>query len=243
MDPFEQDPVELKVSKSAFDCLEVDFWQENDLKVTTSAPSIENLANGGAQNFQQPKKRRKVGHESTTCELEKQHLLNNHPSFVEQFEWRTIRAEIIKDLNVGEWAFDCSTLQMWWSVEIFKIFNLDQNITKPTFASFKRFLHKSDKDLALFLFQRALEKGIPYELSHRFCMPGEKVKWCRVKCKVVPNARKTGAAKLFGTIQDITLWSKSVIDGRKNLKMFLPSKQKDSKGEITVDEDATCAIS
>lgn len=46
-------------------------------------------------------------------------------------------------------------------------------------------------------------------------MPGGKVKWCRVKCKVQLDSSKKTVTKLFGTIQDITLWSKSVIDGRK----------------------------
>mmetsp|Transcript_11560 Transcript_11560/g.21189 ORF Transcript_11560/g.21189 Transcript_11560/m.21189 type:complete len:263 (+) Transcript_11560:197-985(+) len=246
---FDRNSVELKVSKRAFDCPEVDFWaNENDLKVTTSAPSFEGLGEDRIRPVPPTKKRRmKSGEETSMLESahtdeSKPETSNECPDFVAPVEWRTIRSEITKDLKVGEWAFDCATLQMWWSKEVCRIFHLDHKHTEPSFASYKNFLHKDDKDLVLFLFQRALEKGIPYELSHRFRMPDNKVKWCRVKCRVQQDPA-SGVTKLFGTIQDITLWSKSVIDGRRQgMGSGVESKDDRTAGQNIVKEDLTCSI-
>jgi len=244
---FDRNSVELKVSKRAFDCPEVDFWGgQDDLKITTSAPSLEI----GAQP--QAAKKRKIqkmvglgGTLNQPAPAPTATPEDESPDFVAPVEWRMIRNEITKDLKVGEWAFDCATLEMWWSVEIFRIFGMDHNFDKPTFATYKNLLHRDDKDLVLFLFQRALEKGVPYEVSHRFSMAGDKVKWCRVKCRVQLDPGRNGVTKLFGTIQDITLWSKSVIEGRKNLTAFVDSKNQppNSNGDDTVTEDPTCCIS
>uniref|UniRef100_A0A7S0DHY4 PAS fold-3 domain-containing protein n=1 Tax=Amorphochlora amoebiformis TaxID=1561963 RepID=A0A7S0DHY4_9EUKA len=230
---FDRSSIELKVSKRAFDCPEVDsFWGSGqDLKITTSAPSLENLSHSHAI------KKRKVAKTeggSSTPESE-------CPDFVASVEWRMIRSEITKDLKVGEWAFDCSTLEMWWSQEIFGIFDLDPKTSKPTFAIYKKLLHPDDKDLVLFLFQRALEKGVPYEVSHRFTLADKKFKWARVKCRVQLDPSQNGVTKLFGTIQDITLWSKSVIDGKKSLNAFVQPKQgEEGGGGLT--EDPTCVV-
>jgi len=281
-----RDGVELRVSKTAFDCPE-DFWNhsnddedDDDLKITTSAPSLElpgehipgimgssGSNSGGAPSFGMsmvsedlnagthssnsslPNKKRRisalVGSDASGVVNPMSAMADEYPDFVAPVEWRMIRNEITKDLKVGEWAFDCATLEMWWSVEIFQIFDLDQKVAKPTFASYKKLLHQDDKDLVLFLFQRALEKGVPYEVSHRFTMPNDKVKWCRVKCRVQLDPSRNNVTKLFGTIQDITLWSKSVIDGRKSLNAFVEGKQQDQTGNVPADsvaEDPTCTI-
>jgi len=251
VDSYARDSVELRVSKRAFDCPEVDFWngshgdEDDELKITTSAPTFEQLEDDDEHHLSstiplgvtraspsgdlaspsssiQNKKRRlqhagRGGGSSGEASSVSTMILrdNEYPDFVAPVEWRMIRNEITKDLKAGEWAFDCNTLEMWWSVEIFRIFNLDHKYAKPSFASYKKLLHPDDKDLVLFLFQRALEKGVPYEVSHRFTMLDDKVKWCRVKCRVQLDSSKSSVTKLFGTIQDITLWSKSVIDGRK----------------------------
>lgn len=65
-----------------------------------------------------------------------------YPDFVAPVEWRMIKNEITKDLKVGEWAYDCVTLEMWWSIEVFQIFDMDHNRTRPAFASYKRLLHQ-----------------------------------------------------------------------------------------------------
>jgi len=193
-----RDSVELRVSKRAFDCPEVDFWNagnvdENDeLKITTSAPSLEQFGDDlsstiplgvrgspsgdlASDTLLQNKKRRvqnagRGGVGSGEASVSSSAMIlkggdnNESPDFVAPVEWRMIRNEITKDLKAGEWAFDCNTLEMWWSVEIFRIFNLDHKYAKPSFASYKKLLHPDDKDLVLFLFQRALEKGVPYEV-------------------------------------------------------------------------------
>mmetsp|Transcript_9706 Transcript_9706/g.14539 ORF Transcript_9706/g.14539 Transcript_9706/m.14539 type:complete len:246 (+) Transcript_9706:91-828(+) len=235
---FEPDSIELKVSKRAFDCPEVEFWQGSpELSITTNAPTLENIGRG------QPIKKRKIAKQSTKNTTRRE---NECPKFVAAVEWRMIRNEINKDLKVGEWAFDCTTLDMWWSKEIFEIFNMDLRYAKPSFKTYKKMLHPDDKDLVLFLFQRAIEKGVSYEVSHRFTLLDDSIKWCRVKCRVQMDPSHNGVTKLFGTIQDITLWSKSVIDGRKNMNTFVQQDQKEQKsneqqGGIT--EDPTCAIS
>jgi len=266
MGGFEQDSVELKVSKRAFDCPEVDFWNseavndDDDFKITTSAPSLDDVSRGagkgstssnhfgssssyGSTNLL-PNKKRKIqsirtgstgSHVASASEARSQAgaalVETESPDFVAPVEWKMIKSEITKDLKVGEWAFDCTTSDMWWSIEVFQIFDMDPNRAKPTFASYKKLLHQDDKDLVLFLFQRALEKGVPYEVSHRFIMPGDKIKWCRVKCRVQLDNSRNSVSKLYGTIQDITLWSKSVIDGRKqNLNAFVDEKQPVAKG-------------
>eukprot|EP00954_Amorphochlora_amoebiformis_P009201 716068-Amorphochlora_amoeboformis.AAC.1 len=106
------------------------------------------------------------------------------PGFMSAHSWRGIHQELRKDLKVGEWAYSCSSEEMWWSMSVHKIFESSTPYSSPSFETYRSLLHPDDRDQVLFLFQRAITRGIPYDVTHRLYLPNKTIKWCRCMCRI-----------------------------------------------------------
>lgn len=163
------------------------------------------------------------------------------PSFMSSHSWRGISTELRKDLKVGEWAYSCSTQEMWWSVAVHQIFDdTPAPFTPPSFERYRGLLHPDDRDQVLFLFQRAIERGIPYDVTHRLYLPNKTIKWCRCMCRIQFHSVTKKVEKLIGTLQDISSWAQSI---KTNILVESEENNEIIIDEATLDEEPACIIS
>jgi signal transduction histidine kinase/CheY-like chemotaxis protein len=117
--------------------------------------------------------------------------------------------DIIKLLNeaqhiakIGSWDWNVATGDMWWSDELYTIFEVDPAEYTPTFESSLKFIHPEDAGE----FQKAAVHSMNTGemLDYRFRIVTSKgIKDCHSKAKVYLN-EKGEAQRMTGTSMDVT---------------------------------------
>uniref|UniRef100_A0A7S2U3C8 PAS fold-3 domain-containing protein n=1 Tax=Lotharella oceanica TaxID=641309 RepID=A0A7S2U3C8_9EUKA len=169
------------------------------------------------------------------------------PDCFSQQRWHSLRADMFADLSYGEWAYHCQRKAMWWSPSLYKVFDMEPNKKGTKLADYARLIHPEDRDLLQFLFDRAVNNGVNYTVTHRCIIQrekGTKIIWCHCKCRVYYGSGKLkknlsakeqtdkgssddspkGDRYLVGVVQDVT----SIIndsDASENLKSYINNQE------------------
>ena len=122
----------------------------------------------------------------------------------------TARKKIENKLNeaqalakVGSWLYNPSTQKIEWSDETFHLWGFDPKGGAPSFNVLLERIHPDDHKLFNNVVEKALSKGIPYDIEHRINLPTGEQKVIRAICQ--PVIGLNGAVtSLAGTSQDIT---------------------------------------
>lgn len=181
------------------------------------------------------------------------------PKWFSSSEWKTKRKEMSSELKIGEWAYHCNSKAMWWSSGLHRLFDVNPTRRTKKLADYASLIHEDDKDLVQFLFDRAVNEGANYSVTHRIALPtkeGRTIIWCHCICRVnysrPTNARclksqkskdimSKGSSKtgryLVGVVQDVT----STINDSKislNLKSYINAEEvKDRDSPQLVDSE------
>lgn len=105
--------------------------------------------------------------------------------------------------KIGSWDFDVSANTLYWSDEIYTIFEIDQHSFTPSYDSFFQAVHPQDRELVDNAYKTSIEKRLPYSIEHRLLMPDGRVKFVKEQCETRYDADGK-ATRSVGTIQDIT---------------------------------------
>ncbi|MEW6708501.1 MAG: PAS domain S-box protein [Candidatus Riflebacteria bacterium] len=104
--------------------------------------------------------------------------------------------------HIGNWEFNGKDNSLFWSNEIFQIFELDSINFKPTFEGFLGFVHPDDKAKVDSAFRQSIKTSGHYSVEHRIICPGGKVKFvCEQGETRLINDHTVCS---HGTLQDIT---------------------------------------
>lgn len=110
--------------------------------------------------------------------------------------------------QVGSWEWDIASGKLWWSDQVYRIFELDPHKTEPTYDLFLDRVHPKDRSRVEDAVQSALEGMGNYELEHRIKLPTGKT-LSVLECGSV-TVDATGKPYLMkGTIQDISALTKA----------------------------------
>ena len=104
---------------------------------------------------------------------------------------------------IGNWSLNAKTGELYWSDEIFRLFEIDPTRFQPTYEGFLNAIHPEDKDAVNKAYTESVANRAPYEIDHRLLMADGRVKWVHEHCHSEFDA--AGAHLLsVGTVQDIT---------------------------------------
>lgn len=105
--------------------------------------------------------------------------------------------------HLGNWELDLQHNTLYWSEEIFHIFEVDPQQFSPSCEAFLSFIHPDDLDAAKSAYRQHLRDRQPYSLVHRIPMADGRIKYVCEKCE---SAFSADGKPLFswGTTQDIT---------------------------------------
>jgi PAS domain S-box-containing protein len=105
--------------------------------------------------------------------------------------------------RIGSWHWDAKSDAIWWSDELYRIYEKDPGIPPSTFEKDqKNYTPESAAQLTASV-QKALKTGEPYEIDLELVHNTEPRRWVIARGEVIRNA-SSQITGLRGTVQDIT---------------------------------------
>lgn len=105
--------------------------------------------------------------------------------------------------QLGNWELDHTTNALFWSDEIFQIFEIDKQVFGATYEAFLNAIHPEDREAVNKAYTDSLKNRTDYEIDHRLLMKDGRTKHVHEHCTTYfgPDGK---AIRSAGTVQDIT---------------------------------------
>jgi PAS domain S-box-containing protein len=105
--------------------------------------------------------------------------------------------------HIGSWELDLVSNYLWWSDEIFRIFEIDQEPFGASYEAFLDAIHPDDRERVNQAYQDSVANRTPYDVAHRLLLPDGRVKHVHEHCET-HYADDGRPLRSFGTVQDVT---------------------------------------
>jgi PAS domain S-box-containing protein len=103
---------------------------------------------------------------------------------------------------LGHWELDLVTNTLYWSEEIYRIFELTPGQFGATYEAFLETVHPDDREFVNRAYTRSVEERTGYDIVHRLLMKDGSIKHVHERCKT--EYGEDGPLRSVGTVQDIT---------------------------------------
>lgn len=134
-----------------------------------------------------------VGRDITAAKL--------HEDTLRRHERQLSEAEAIA--KMGRWHWQVGEDDVFWSEEIYRIFNTSPQYFKPTIHNVNALLHRRDVGRMIQAFQRAIIEQNDYDMDFRIMLPNGGTRFVRCEGRCELDAEGDVVA-LYGIMQDIT---------------------------------------
>ena len=104
--------------------------------------------------------------------------------------------------HVGGWTYDVATGAVLWTDEVYRIHEMEPEPGIDHVAKSSDCYPPADRERVMTAFQRAVEKGIPYDLECRFVSVKGRKMWVRTTARA--EVRDGKVVRVIGNIMDIT---------------------------------------
>jgi PAS domain S-box-containing protein len=105
--------------------------------------------------------------------------------------------------KIGSWELDLIENRFYWSDEIYEIFEVDRERTKPTYGQFLEIIYPEDRELVNQTYTTSLRKRDICNMDHRLLLKDGRVKYVNSHCETIFNEDNL-PLKSYGTVQDIS---------------------------------------
>ncbi|MDP3557555.1 MAG: PAS domain S-box protein [Bacteroidota bacterium] len=112
-------------------------------------------------------------------------------------------AEAQKVAKIGSWETDLVTLNVIWSKETFRIFEVDEEKFPVSHPYFLKFVHPDDKDKVDNAFRNSFQNSTLNIIEHRIITPDGKIKHIQERWQVFHN-EEGKPIRAIGTCHDIS---------------------------------------
>ncbi len=104
---------------------------------------------------------------------------------------------------LGNWELDLINDKLFWSDEIFRIFEIDKEKFGASYEAFISAVHPDDREKVNTAYTESLNNMQPYNITHRLLMKDGRVKYVSEQCESYFDAVGK-PIRSVGTVQDIT---------------------------------------
>lgn len=105
--------------------------------------------------------------------------------------------------HLGNWDWDIVKNELYWSDEIYRIFNINKQEFGDSYDAFLNSVHPDDRNIVQKSVDDALYENQPYSIDHRILLPDGSTRFVHEQAEVTfDEAGK--AIRMSGTIHDIT---------------------------------------
>ncbi len=105
--------------------------------------------------------------------------------------------------HLGHWKLDLITGKLYWSDEVYRIFEVNPMEFDNTYESFLALIHPDDMEMVDRVYKKSLEEKTNYETVHRILFKNKSIKYVNEK-GVTHYNDKGEAICSIGTVHDIT---------------------------------------
>ena len=105
--------------------------------------------------------------------------------------------------RIGSWELDLRADKLWWSAEVYRIFEIDPERFEASYEAFLALVHPDDRERVHKAFSESLAARQPYDMVHRLLFEDGRVKYVHERSRTYYDEAGKPIRSL-GTIQDIT---------------------------------------
>ena len=111
--------------------------------------------------------------------------------------------EAQKIAHLGHWELDLKVNELTWSDEVYRIFGLEPQQMKATYADFLSYIHPEDREKVNVAYTSSIAAKRSYDIIHRLQLKSGEIKYVNEKC-VTEYDNKGNPIRSIGTVLDIT---------------------------------------
>ncbi|MDH4285022.1 MAG: PAS domain-containing protein, partial [Gallionellaceae bacterium] len=158
-------------------------------------------------------------------------------------ESETRLTEAQRIARIGNWELDLVNNKLWWSEEIYRIFEINPNEFTASYEDFLAAIYPDDREAVNRAYLNSLKSRIPYTIEHRLLLAGGRIKYVHEHCETVFD-QNGKALRSVGTVQDITerKQAEQLLRSEQELKAQQAVAQKFSAHLQSVREEEKAAI-
>ena len=134
--------------------------------------------------------------------------------------------------RVGSWEWNMASGKAVWSAENYRIHGLEPGKVAVSQETILKLIHPEDRGMMEATMMRSLKDGQPFSFEHRIILPDGSEKVIHKRGEVVMAADGRGAAKVFGTSQDITERKRAEEELKNMHKMLLDTSRQAGMAEV-----------
>ena len=153
---------------------------------------------------------------------------------VRESKARLIEAQRIA--QIGSWELDLLSDSLYWSDEVYRIFDSNPRKFSPNYKAFLDIVHPDDRALVDQTYRDSVKNKTPYEIVHRLLVKDGKVKFVRERCETVFDELGR-AVRSVGTVQDITERKQAENVLRESEERFRAIFEKAADSILLIDVD------
>jgi len=105
--------------------------------------------------------------------------------------------------KLGNWELDIQNNILYWSDEIYELFEVDSSTFKATYQAFIDQIHPEDREMVSQAYYKSLETKEPYNLTHRLKLSDGTVKYVNEVCRTDFDS-KGKPMRSIGIVIDVT---------------------------------------
>lgn len=105
--------------------------------------------------------------------------------------------------HIGSWELDLESDELWWSDEVYRIFEVDQNQFGGSYEAFVAAIHPDDRARVDDAYRTSLEDHRPYQVEHRLLFPDGRIKHV-IEFGESTYDEQGRPVRSIGSVQDIT---------------------------------------
>ena len=108
-----------------------------------------------------------------------------------------------KIAKIGSWEFNLKIQELFWSKELYHIFETPDNTTLNLYDRYLKYFTDEEREILSNKINESITTKLPYEFTHELQFPDNRIKW--IFGTVVPVVNEKGdVVVLRGVVQDIT---------------------------------------
>jgi len=105
--------------------------------------------------------------------------------------------------HIGNWELELASNKLYWSDEIYRIFEIDKAAFGATYEAFLGAIHPDDRGMVNKAYTDSLASRQPYDIVHRLQLEDGRIKFVHERCETHFDTEGK-AIRSLGTMQDIT---------------------------------------
>ncbi|MBI4691406.1 MAG: PAS domain-containing protein [Nitrospirae bacterium] len=105
--------------------------------------------------------------------------------------------------HLGHWELDLVENTLYWSDEVYRIFDLEPQEFGATYEAFLEHVHPDDRDFVNRAYTESVRNRTGYDIGHRVLLKNGEVKYVRERCQTEYDDRGN-PLRSIGTVLDIT---------------------------------------